>query len=201
MKIHPLGIEGAFEIVPELRGDSRGQFMEWYRWDALAEAVGHPLKLAQANISISAADVIRGIHFAAVPVGQAKYVTCMRGALLDVVVDLRVGSPTFGKWEMLRLDDKNRRSAYVAEGLGHAFCALSDDTMIAYMCSATYNPAAEHVVNPLDPALAIEWPVTDPVLSARDETAPTLAEAQEKGLLPHYAACREYTAGLRHGGM
>ncbi|GIH09632.1 DTDP-4-dehydrorhamnose 3,5-epimerase RmlC [Rhizocola hellebori] len=201
MKIHPLGIEGAFEVEPELRGDSRGQFMEWYRWDALAEAVGHPLKLAQANISISAAGVVRGIHFASVPVGQAKYITCMQGALLDVVVDLRVGSPTFGKWEAVRLNETNRRSVYLAEGLGHGFCALTDNTMIAYMCSAVYNPAAEFVVHPLDPALGIEWPVAQPILSARDETAPTLAEAEQKGILPQFSDCRDYTASLRHGGM
>ena len=102
MKIRPLAIEGAFEIIPAQHGDSRGLFLEWYRFDRLAEAVGHPLRLAQANLSVSARGVVRGIHFADVPPGQAKYVTCSRGAVLDAVVDLRVGSPTFGQWEGVR---------------------------------------------------------------------------------------------------
>jgi dTDP-4-dehydrorhamnose 3,5-epimerase len=201
LKIAPLSIEGTFEVRPDVLGDARGMFMEWYRFDALAEAVGHPLRLAQANISVSAAGVVRGIHFASVPVGQAKYITCMQGAFLDVIVDIRVGSPTFGKWETVRLDEVNRRSVYIEEGLGHGFCALTDNTMIAYMCSAVYNPAAEHTVYPLDPAIGIEWPVENPLLSARDEAAPTLEVAAQKGLLPQYDECRDYIETLRHGGM
>ncbi len=199
MEIRPLSIEGAWEVTPELRGDSRGAFMEWYRWDRLAEAVGHPLKLAQANISISAAGVVRGIHFAAVPVGQAKYVSCVRGALLDVVVDIRVGSPTFGQWLAVRLDDVNRKSLYIAEGLGHGFAALAENTTIAYMCSSTYNPSAESTVHALDPAIGIDWQIDNPSMSARDEVAPTLEEAAQKGLLPSYTVCREYTESLRNG--
>ncbi len=128
MKIRPLEIEGAFEITPVLRGDARGTFLEWYRLDRLAADVGHPFRLAQANMSVSAAGVVRGIHFADVPPGQAKYVTCTRGAFLDVVVDIRVGSPTFGRWEAVRLDDVDRRAVYLSEGLGHGVCALSDDS-------------------------------------------------------------------------
>lgn len=199
MKIRPLSIDGAYEIRPELRGDARGAFMEWYRWDALAEAVGHPLNLAQANISVSAAGVIRGIHFAAVPVGQAKYISCVRGAMLDVIVDIRVGSPNFGKWEMVRLDDVDRKSVYIAEGLGHGFCALTDDTTIAYMCSSVYNPAAEFTVHPLDPAIGIDWPMDNPALSARDEAAPSFEQARQLGILPDYQVCRDYTDSLRHG--
>jgi dTDP-4-dehydrorhamnose 3,5-epimerase len=199
LEIRPLKIEGAWEITPELRGDARGMFMEWYRWDRLADAVGHPLKLAQANISISGPGVIRGIHFAAVPVGQAKYVSCVSGALLDVVVDIRVGSPTFGQWQAVRLDEVNRKSVYVSEGLGHGFAALTENTTIAYMCSSTYNPAAEFTVNALDPAIGIDWQVDNPSMSARDEVAPTLEEAAQKGLLPSYAVCIEYTETLRKG--
>ena len=110
MDIRPLSIEGAWEISPKLHGDPRGLFTEWYRFDRLAEVVGHPLRLAQANLSVSSRGVVRGIHFADVPPGQAKYVTCVRGAVLDVVVDLRVGSPTFGRWEGVRLDDTDRRA-------------------------------------------------------------------------------------------
>ena len=101
---------------------------------------------------------MRGIHFADVPPGQAKYVTCVRGAVLDVVVDVRVGSPTFGRWDAVRLDDRERRALYIAEGLGHAFCALEADSTVVYLCNDVYRPGSEHGVHPLDPALGIAWP-------------------------------------------
>ncbi|MEU1587970.1 dTDP-4-dehydrorhamnose 3,5-epimerase [Micromonospora sp. NPDC005710] len=201
MKIRELGIEGAWEITPQQHGDPRGMFMEWYRFDALAEAVGHPLRLAQANLSVSARGVVRGVHFADVPPGQAKYVTCVRGAVLDVIVDLRVGSPTFGRWEGVRLDDTDRRAVYLGEGLGHGFCALTDDATLSYLCSATYNPTGEHAVHPLDEELGIEWPAEVPLLSARDDAAPTLAQARERSLLPEYDSCRRFVASLRPDGM
>ncbi|MFJ5922103.1 dTDP-4-dehydrorhamnose 3,5-epimerase [Kitasatospora sp. NPDC092948] len=197
MKIRELGISGAFEVTSPQHGDSRGLFMEWYRFDRLAEAVGHPLRLAQGNLSVSAQGVVRGIHFADVPPSQAKYVTCVRGAVLDVIVDLRVGSPTFGQWEGVRLDDVDRRAVYISEGLGHGFCALSDDATLSYICSETFNPSAEHAINPLDPDLAIEWPAEAPIFSDRDKAAPSLAEAKASGLLPDYAACQEFYASLR----
>ena len=200
MKIRPLSVEGAWEITPKLHGDPRGLFTEWYRFDHLAEAVGHPLDLRQANLSVSAAGVVRGVHFADVPPGQAKYVTCVRGAVLDVVVDLRVGSPTFGSWEGVRLDETERAAVYLSEGLGHGFCALSDDATLTYLCSATYSPTGEHGVHPLDPDLGIDWPAGTPLLSAKDETAPTLAEALAGGLLPNYQECLAYTELLRGQG-
>ncbi|MDI6101745.1 dTDP-4-dehydrorhamnose 3,5-epimerase [Actinoplanes sp. NEAU-A12] len=197
MRIRPLSIEGAFEITPAQHGDDRGRFLEWYRFDRLAEAVGRPLDLAQANLSTSAAGVVRGVHFADVPPGQAKYVTCVSGAVLDVIVDLRVGSPTFGSWEGVRLDDEDRRAVYLTEGLGHAFCSLTEGATVAYLCSTTYRPGHEHGVHPLDPDLGIAWPVAEPVLSAKDAAAPTLAEAGAKGLLPDYEACNKYVKSLR----
>ncbi|MEW1906875.1 dTDP-4-dehydrorhamnose 3,5-epimerase [Kitasatospora sp. NPDC085895] len=197
MKFRELSIAGAFEMTPQQHGDPRGLFMEWYRFDRLSEVVGHPLRLAQANLSVSSRGVVRGVHFADVPPGQAKYVTCVRGAVLDVVVDLRVGSPTFGRWDSVRLDDVDRRAVYIPEGLGHGFCALTDDATLSYVCSETYNPSGEHTVHPLDPDLAIDWGAAEPQLSARDEAAPSLAEAKASGLLPDYEACRTYTAGLR----
>lgn len=199
MKVLPLAIEGAFEIVPAQHGDSRGLFLEWYRFDRLAEAVGHRLRLAQANLSVSARGVVRGIHFADVPPGQAKYVTCVSGAVLDVVVDLRAGSPTFGRCEGVRLDEADRRAVYVAEGLGHGFCALSDDATLTYLCSETYAPGREHSVHPLDTDLGIAWPTGSPTVSDRDAAAPTLAEAAASGLLPDYAACLAWTGSLDEG--
>ncbi|ATO14733.1 dTDP-4-dehydrorhamnose 3,5-epimerase [Micromonospora sp. WMMA2032] len=196
MKVRPLGIEGAWEITPRQHGDSRGLFLEWYRFDHLADAVGHPLRLAQGNLSVSARGVVRGIHFADVPPGQAKYVTCVRGAVVDVIVDVRVGSPTFGRWEAVRLDDVDRRAVYLSEGLGHGFCALTDDATLSYLCSTTYDPTVERAVHPLDPELAIDWPAGTPLLSDRDAAAPSLAEARDAGLLPDYGTCRAFTAGL-----
>src|SRR5262249_18980478 len=141
--------------------------------------------------------VVRGIHFADVPPGQAKYVTCVRGALLDVIVDIRVGSPTFGRWEAVRLDDVDRKCVYVAEGLGHGFCAISADATLTYPCSETYSPTGEHGVHPLDPEIGIQWPTDTPMLSDKDAAAPTLAEAAKAGLLPDYQICRDFTQALR----
>jgi dTDP-4-dehydrorhamnose 3,5-epimerase len=194
MKITPLSVPGAWEVLPQQHGDPRGLFLEWYRSDRLAEAVGHPLDLVQGNLSVSAKDVVRGIHFAQLPPSQAKYVMCVRGAVLDLIVDLRVGSPAFGRWEFVRLDDEERRAVYLSEGLGHGFCALTDDATLVYGCSATFNSQREFSINPLDPELAVEWPTETPQFSARDAAAPSLAETRAAGLLPDYAACLEYYA-------
>ena len=197
MKLRQLSIAGAYEITPVLHGDPRGLFTEWYRFDQLAAEVGHPLRLAQANLSVSSRGVVRGIHYADVPPGQAKYIACVRGAVLDVVVDIRVGSPTYGRWEGVTLDDVDRRAVYLGEGLGHGFCALTDDATLAYLCSETYNPQGERAIHPLDPDLAIDWPAADPQLSARDAAAPSLASAAADGLLPGVVACEQYVESLR----
>jgi dTDP-4-dehydrorhamnose 3,5-epimerase len=196
VKIRPLSIDGAWEITPVQHGDPRGLFTEWYRFDHLADAVGHPLRLAQGNLSVSARGVVRGIHFADVPPSQAKYVTCVRGAVVDVIVDLRVGSPTFGQHELVRLDDTDRRGVYLAEGLGHGFCALTDDATLTYLCSETFAPTREHAIHPLDPDLAIAWPADEPQLSAKDAAAPSLASAIADGVLPDYEECQNYYALL-----
>jgi dTDP-4-dehydrorhamnose 3,5-epimerase len=140
--------------------------------------------------------VVRGVHFADVPPGQAKYVTCVRGAVLDVVVDLRAGSPGFGRWQGVQLDDADRRAVYIAEGIGHGFCALSDEATLTYLCSETYAPDREHSVHPLDADLGIVWPADSPVVSERDGAAPGLAEALAAGLLPDYEACLSWTSSL-----
>jgi dTDP-4-dehydrorhamnose 3,5-epimerase len=194
VKIRSLDTEGAWEITPIRHTDGRGVFLEWVRHDLLADVVGHTVRLAQGNLSVSARGVVRGIHYADVPPGQAKYVTCVRGAVWDVIVDLRWGSPTFGRWEPVRLDDAQRRAVYLAEGLGHGFCALTDDATVSYLCSTVYDPSAEHVVNPLDEQLAIEWPVAQPILSERDASAPGLRRAP----LPSHQACLSRYRESRH---
>lgn len=204
MEIRGLKIAGAWEITPTQFGDPRGVFLEWFKESVFSDAVGHPLDLAQANCSVSAAGVLRGIHFADVPPGQAKYVTCVKGSVLDVVVDIRVGSPTFGQWDSVLLDDVDRRAIYLQEGLGHAFASLEDDSTVVYLCSSGYAPGREHGVNPLDPEIGIEWPATtrsgsplEFVLSEKDTAAPSLAEAAASGLLPRFADVEEYVAELK----
>jgi dTDP-4-dehydrorhamnose 3,5-epimerase len=189
--VEPLSIEGAWVHTPVVHRDDRGSFQEWFRGAEFAAALGHQLELAQANMSVSRRGVVRGIHYADVPPGQAKYVTCARGAALDVIVDIRVGSPTFGQWEAVRLDEEDRRAVYLSEGLGHAFCALTDDTTVAYLCSTPYMADREHGVDPLDPDIGIAWPAeVEPILSAKDAEAPGLLAAREAGLLPSYADCQ-----------
>ncbi len=191
--MRPLSIEGAWVLDPVVHPDSRGAFHEWFQEEEFRRATGHGLPLAQANASVSRRGALRGIHFADVPPGQAKYSTCPRGAGLEVIVDIRTGSPTFGRWEAVRLDEHNRRAVYVSAGLGRAFLALADDTTLVYLCSTGWDPAREHGVNPLDPDLGIDWPAdVEPLLSGKDAGAPTLAEAERLGLLPSYETWREH---------
>lgn len=187
MKIRPLEIDGAYELTPEHHEDARGRLHEMYRADALAAEIGAPMPLAQVNVSTSVRGVLRGVHYADVPPGQAKYVSCLAGSVLDVVVDLRTGSPSFGRHAAVPLDDVTSRAVYLAEGLGHAFCVTSESATVLYLCSTPYAPDREHGVSPLDPGLGVGWPVTDPILSPKDRGAPTLAEARAAGLLPAYS--------------
>ncbi len=197
MKATELAIAGAWMFEPAVFPDNRGAFAAPFQAEAFREALGFGLALAQVNQSVSARGVIRGVHFADVPPGQAKYVYCSAGALLDVIVDLRVGSPTFGLVDTVELDAARSRAVYLAEGLGHAFVALEDRTAMTYLCSTPYNPSAEHGVDPLDPELALPWPGgLEPVLSAKDAAAPSLAQARTAGLLPSWERCRQRYAEL-----
>jgi dTDP-4-dehydrorhamnose 3,5-epimerase len=200
VQVDELKVPGSWVFTPRQFPDPRGVFLEWFKAAVVEEAVGHRLALAQANHSVSSRGTTRGVHFADVPPGQAKYVYCTRGAVLDIVVDIRVGSPTFGVSDAVRLDDVDRRGVYLSEGLGHAFVALTDDANVTYLCSEPYNPTGEHGVHPLDPALELPLPEgIEPLLSHKDADAPTLAEAQEQGLLPDYAACLAFYDRLRTG--
>ncbi|SDX73656.1 dTDP-4-dehydrorhamnose 3,5-epimerase [Amycolatopsis xylanica] len=198
MQARELTVRDAFEFTPRTFPDNRGLFVAPFQEPAFLEAVGHPLRLAQTNHSISRRGTIRGIHFSDTPPGQAKYVYCPRGALLDVVVDLRVGSPTFGQWDAVRLDTVDFRAVYVAEGIGHGFVALEEDTAMSYLCSEGYRPGAEHGITPLDETLGLPWPSDiEPILSEKDRTAPTLAQALDQGILPNYEDCVTHYKSLR----
>jgi dTDP-4-dehydrorhamnose 3,5-epimerase len=200
MKVRELDIPGAWEITPTIHGDSRGLFFEWLTDRGFTGFAGRRLDVRQANCSVSAAGVLRGLHFAQLPPSQAKYVTCVSGSVFDVVVDIRLGSPTFGRWDSVVLDDSERRTIYVSEGLAHGFLALQDNSTVMYLCSAEYNPQREQTICATDPALAIDWPLvggTAPSLSDRDAAAPNFDEVRESGLLPTWEETQRFVAGLR----
>lgn len=187
VQVTGMSIAGAWIFEPQRFDDARGLFVAPFQEATFTEAVGRPMTVAQTNHSSSRLGVVRGVHFCDVPPGQAKYIYCPHGSLLDVVVDVRIGSPTFGRWEAVELSSETLRAVYLSEGLGHAFCALTDSAVASYLCSTPYEPALERTVSALDPALGLPWPAElTPVLSERDATAPTLAEAAEAGLLPRY---------------
>jgi dTDP-4-dehydrorhamnose 3,5-epimerase len=194
MKFEELGIEGVYLVQPQVFGDSRGAFLELFVGHRLATETGHPMDVAQVNCSVSRRGTIRGIHLTAVPPGEAKYVTCVSGAIVDVVVDVRTGSPTYGESLAIPLDDEQRHAVYLAEGLGHGFAAVSDTAVVTYLCDNVYTPGKAITINPLDPRLALPWPaIDDIVLSDKDRTAPTLAEVEAAGVLPQYSDCRVKT--------
>lgn len=199
MTFRELAVPGAWELTPAVHPDERGAFFEWFTDREFTDMTGHRLDLRQANTSVSSAGVLRGLHFAQLPPSQAKYVTCLRGAVFDVVVDIRVGSPTFGRWDSVLLDDRAHRSIYISEGLAHGFLALEDDSTVSYLCSAGYSPQREHTIRPTDPAIGIEWPIAAPTLSDRDAAAATLDEVKAAGLLPSWDEARAFVDGLRGG--
>jgi dTDP-4-dehydrorhamnose 3,5-epimerase len=189
----------ALDLVPH--GDSRGRFVEWYRADVLSEVTGYRMTPAQANHSVSARGALRGVHFAQVPPGQAKYVYCPAGRVLDVVVDIRVGSPTFCVHDTVLLDSDQPRAVFLAEGLGHAFVSLADGSSVVYLVSSPYAPDREFGIDPMDADLALPWPAdVELELSAKDRVAPSLAEAREQGLLPTMEQCAARYASLRTAG-
>lgn len=198
VQVRALAVPGVVEFTPDVFPDHRGSFVAPFEEAAFVAATGHSLHLAQTNSSVSCRGVVRGVHFADVPPGQGKYVYCARGALLDVAVDVRVGSPAFGTWDTVELDATTGRAVYLPEGVGHAVLALTDDTVLTYLCSAPYAPARERTVHPLDPALGLPWPGDlEPLLSAKDGEAPTLVEARAEGVLPLWNDCQVRYEELR----
>lgn len=199
MAVHETNIAGVWELTPRQHPDSRGLFFEWFTDGELSALTGHRFDLRQANCSVSTAGTLRGLHFAELPPGQAKYVTCVSGAVFDVAVDIRVGSPTFGDWHSSLLDTHSRRSVYLPEGLAHGFLALQDNSTVMYLCSAPYNPQREHTIVATDPALAIDWPIPADEwrLSERDASAPGFDEVRAAGLLPTWDDAQAHAAQLR----
>ena len=197
IRVEQTPLPGVWVFTPEIQRDDRGEQLAWFTDPVFQQQVGARMPFAQANISVSVAGALRGIHAAQAPPGQAKYVTCIQGAAFDVAVDLRRGSPTYGQWTSVLLDDESRRAIYLPEGIGHAFLALDDDTTMLYLCSTPYTPEREFDINPFDHALSIAWPTMDRhgrplqyTLSEKDRRAPDLAEVHAAGLLPTVDACQ-----------
>ena len=177
-----LPIAGAWLFAPRVFGDARGSFHEGFRAAQFTEHLGYPFDVAQANVSRSSRDVVRGIHLAEVPPGQAKFVSCLAGEVVDVLVDLRVGSPTFGKHIKVTLSESNNYAVHVPIGVGHGFVARSETAVLNYLVTEAYNPDREFGVDPFDPELGIDWGVdrADAVLSDKDAAAPALAEVHAR---------------------
>ncbi|HEX7291730.1 MAG TPA: dTDP-4-dehydrorhamnose 3,5-epimerase [Conexibacter sp.] len=175
MKILPATLDGVLEIEPDVFGDHRGFFVETFRAAALAEA-GVEVAFVQDNHSRSRRGTLRGLHFQTAP-GQAKLVRCARGTIFDVAVDLRRGSPTYGRWAGFTLDDASMRELFVPAGFAHGFCVLSEVADVVYKCSSYYDPATEAEIAHDDPDIAIAWPSeVEPIVSERDANAPRLAD-------------------------
>ncbi len=170
-------LEGVVLLEPVVHGDERGFLVETFSAGPWREA-GVDCDFVQDNHSRSSEGILRGLHFQRSP-GQAKLVRCMRGRIWDVAVDLRRGSPTFGRWEGHELDDERHRQLFVPKGFAHGFCVLSDIADVHYKLSAPYDPATEAGIAWDDPSVAVEWPIADPKVSERDATAPSLAEIKD----------------------
>lgn len=179
----PTRLDGPVLLAPTVHGDERGFFMETWRAEAWA-AHGVPETFVQDNHSRSRRGTLRGIHFQTHP-GQGKLVRVARGRVLDVVVDLRRGSPTFGEWEGFELDDEHGRQLWIPVGFGHGFCVVSDVADFVYKCTSYYDPATERGIRFDDPDVGIAWPDAELLYSERDQTAPTLAEVADE--LPPWA--------------
>lgn len=175
-KLIPLLIEGSYLFESITHEDERGYFREWFKSSTVNEFLKREFKVEQANISKSKKGVVRGIHFSSAPQGQAKWITCTAGALWDVIVDIRPNSPTFGQWDAQELRADDGRSLFISEGLGHAFLALEEETIISYLLSTPYSPSHEWAINPLDPDIGIPWPADDLSLSEKDASAPSLRD-------------------------
>ncbi|GLB64877.1 DTDP-4-dehydrorhamnose 3,5-epimerase RmlC [Dietzia sp. NCCP-2495] len=204
MQLRELSVSGAWEITPRQIADDRGVFHEAFTDSAFREMTGHRFDLAQVNVSVSGEGVLRGLHFAEVPPGQAKYVSCPSGTVFDVVVDVRVGSPTFGEWSGVILDSVDNRAVYIPEGVAHGFLALEPQSMVTYLCSEGWRPGAEHPIDAFDPKIAIDWPAValdgtpiEHVMSERDRAAPSLLDVAAAGRLPKWDDCVAYVDSLR----
>ena len=179
MKSLPTNIPGLLVLEPTMHGDSRGWFQETYRQNVLAD-LGVADNFVQDNHSRSAKGVLRGLHFQVGDHPQAKLIRCARGAVVDVAVDLRRGSPTYGNWEAWQLDDERGLQMYIPVGFAHGFVVLSDVADVVYRCSDYYDPAGDSGIRFDDPDVGVEWPGAPHSVSDRDAAAPLLADIADQ---------------------
>ena len=186
MKLTPLGIDGAWLADSPVWSDERGFFREWFKSEEVKAATGRDFGIEQANISLSSAGTLRGIHYSIAPRGQAKWITCVSGSIQDVIVDIRPDSRTFGQWVDVELKGDSGQAVFISEGLGHGFLALEDNTAVAYLVSTPFSPTDEFEINPLDTKIGINWGIDlmSLKISGKDKIAPTLAERFTEGKLP-----------------
>jgi dTDP-4-dehydrorhamnose 3,5-epimerase len=183
MKLTPLGIDGAWLAESPVWSDERGFFREWFKSQDVKAATGRDLEIEQANVSLSSAGTLRGIHYSIAPRGQAKLITCVSGSIQDVIVDIRLDSKTFGNWVDVELKGDSGKAVFIEEGLGHGFLALEDNTAVAYLVSTPFSPTEEFEINPLDKEIGITWRVDSRELkiSEKDMRAPFFSERFPKG--------------------
>ncbi|GAA4900175.1 dTDP-4-dehydrorhamnose 3,5-epimerase family protein [Streptomyces coeruleoprunus] len=198
MQAQSLDIEGVFAFTPPVYKDHRGLFSSPYQDAAFTGAVGHTIfPVRDISHNVSARGVLRGVHFTKTPPGRAKYVYCPHGSVQDYLIDLRIGSPTFGRSVTTRLSGDTCKALYVPDGVGHAFLALEDHSMVVYVMAGGYIPENEYAITPFDPELGLDLPDGyDFAQSERDSVGPTLAEARERGMLPTYEDCKKVEAAL-----
>lgn len=189
MKIKSIGIEGAWIASSLVHSDERGSFREWFKLKDISNVAGRDFSVAQSNISVSNKGVLRGIHYSLAKGGQAKWVTCVSGHVIDLVVDIRPDSPTYKKYELIDLKDGEGRAVLVGAGLGHGFLSLEEGSIVSYLLDSPYSPSEEFEINPLDPELGIKWPLElvgdmGLILSPKDAHAPSLTERAAANQLP-----------------
>ncbi len=196
MKTTPLSIDGSWKIDFQRFDDNRGFFYESFKEEDFKTHIGRNFKIKQTNTSSSSKGSVRGIHFAMVPPSQAKLVQCQRGSIRDYVIDIRVGSPTFGKFEVVELGENSASAVFIEEGLAHAFVALENHTVVTYYVSEKYNPKREKGINPFDKTLNVKWPDLELILSEKDKQAISLDESKALALLPNYDECKKFIKSI-----
>ena len=196
MKAQPLKISGSWKIEFQKFDDNRGFFYESFKEEDFKKLIGRNLNIKQTNTSSSSKGSVRGIHYALVPPSQAKLVQCQRGSIKDYVIDIRVGSPTFGQFEEIELNENSASAIFIEEGLAHAFVALENQTVVTYFVTEKYNPEREKGINPFDKTLNVKWPDLELILSEKDKQAISLEEAKNQGLLPSFDECKKFIKSL-----
>ena len=196
MKVTSLKIDGSWIIELKKFEDGRGFFYESFRDDIAKKYFGREFNIKQSNTSVSKKGSVRGIHYALVPPSQAKYVQCQKGSIVDYIIDVRVGSPTFSQFVEVELNATNPQAIFIEEGLAHAFVALEDETVVTYFVSENYNPEREKGINPFDSDLNIKWPNINLELSEKDKLAISLKEARVQNLLPMFDECKKFIKSL-----